>query len=328
MSTKKLKYITNAKIVGIILVVFGHSFPFNEEIPNLLNNIKIFVYCFHMPLFVLISAFLVTRVNSLERHGLKNYILGRAKKLFVPYIFLSLVGILPKILLKNLINDEVEISFSYFLRTFFMPRSNVWGHFWFIPMIFILAFITIPFISLLKQNKVLSVCICILSFGLLLLPKITDWFGLNDVKDYLCWYLLGLILGKVKSFENIFCNKLILIFSVIIAVVIYYFKSFSYKTPIAFLIIVFILGISSIINLEKNKLFELIGKYNFAIFIMSWPAQAVIEIVANKIFRLPVLFVMTLMFVMGIVVPITICLLLNKLNNRFNLRFLNSIIGC
>ena len=105
---KKLDYISNAKIFGILLVVFGHSFPFNVEIPNFLNQLKVFIYCFHMPLFVFLSAFLVTRTKSIERHGCKEYIFGRAKKLFIPYIFMSLIGVLPKILLRQVLMEAAQ----------------------------------------------------------------------------------------------------------------------------------------------------------------------------------------------------------------------------
>ena len=115
---------------------------------------------------------------------------------------MSLIGVLPKILLQNFINDNVEISFSYFAKAFLIPRDNIWGHFWFIPMIFIFAVITTPYIFLLKKNKIVSVFICLVSFGLVFVPDITGWFGVNDVKNYLCWYLLGLLCGAIDVFKN------------------------------------------------------------------------------------------------------------------------------
>lgn len=324
---KRLNYISNAKIIGILLVVLGHSYPFNVEIPVALKNLQVFIYCFHMPLFVFVSAFLVTKINSLQRHGCKKYVLSRAKKLFIPYIFMSLIGLLPKLLLENFINDDVEVSFTYFIKAFFVPRDNIWGHFWFIPMIFILAGVTIPYIYMLKKNKIISILVCVISFALLFTPKITGWFALNDVKDYLCWYLLGLLLGSEEKFENVLNNKVLPIVTVVCSLFCFYFKFYGYKPIIAILMILFVLCLSNIVNFEKSGLLQKIEKCNFTIYILSWPAQAVVEVVANRVLGLPMYIVMLFMFLAGIAIPLLICLFFDWLNTKFNIKFLNLIIG-
>ena len=134
---ERLVYISNARIIGILLVVFGHSYPLTGEIPKVLDIVRSFIYCFHMPLFVFISAYLVSKTGSIEKYGAKQYIQKRFVKLMVPYFGLSVLGFLPKILMSGFINDEVEFSFTYFIRTLLVPRENVWGHFWFIPMLFV-----------------------------------------------------------------------------------------------------------------------------------------------------------------------------------------------
>lgn len=280
-----------------------------------------------MPLFVFVSAFLVTKVKSLERHGCKKYILSRAIKLFVPYVFMSLIGILPKILLRSFINDNIQISFTYFIKAFFVPRYNIWGHFWFIPMIFIFAVITIPYISLIKKSKTISILLCIASFGLLFVPDITEWFGLNDVKNYLCWYLLGLILGDQENFENVLKVKIISLILVICSVAVYYLKFFPYRPIVAALMIFFVLYVSIMFNIKRSKFMQKIEKCNYTIYILSWPIQALIEIVANKVFGLHVIICMFLMFIFGISIPILITLILNWLNKKINVKFLNLIVG-
>lgn len=123
---QRLVYISNARIIGILLVVFGHSYPLTGEIPNLLDIVRNFIYCFHMPLFVFISAYLVSQTQSIDKYGPKQYIKNRFIKLFVPYLGLSVLGFFPKILMSKFINDEVELSVTYFFKTI-LVREKMFG---------------------------------------------------------------------------------------------------------------------------------------------------------------------------------------------------------
>ena len=46
----KIEFIAAARCIGILLVVFGHSYPFDVYISPSLWKIKDFIYTFHMPL--------------------------------------------------------------------------------------------------------------------------------------------------------------------------------------------------------------------------------------------------------------------------------------
>lgn len=48
----ELRYITLAQVIGCVLVIFGHSFPFVTEVPRAVRESQVFLYAFHMPLFV------------------------------------------------------------------------------------------------------------------------------------------------------------------------------------------------------------------------------------------------------------------------------------
>ena len=130
--TNRISFISTARVIGILLVVWGHSYPFNVPIPGSLDAVRSFVYTFHMPLFILISGYLAGK----SRKSPGEYIANRAKKLLIPYFALSLAAFLPKMLVQQYLNDSVEFSLAYLLRTELVPRENVWGHFWFIPVIF------------------------------------------------------------------------------------------------------------------------------------------------------------------------------------------------
>ena len=50
ISSKRLNYLDYAKGIGILLVVLGHIYN---------NNTKLWIYSFHMPLFFIISGYLL-----------------------------------------------------------------------------------------------------------------------------------------------------------------------------------------------------------------------------------------------------------------------------
>lgn len=49
---KRVPLITWMQVFGCFCVILGHSFPFVTEIPRSLITFRLFLYSFHMPLFV------------------------------------------------------------------------------------------------------------------------------------------------------------------------------------------------------------------------------------------------------------------------------------
>lgn len=200
--SKELSYISKARTIGILLVIFGHSYPFNVEIPGVLDELRNFIYCFHMPLFIFISGYLVSKIRSIEKHGVKDYIRGRALRLLLPYVGLTILCFIPKILASSVINDSVQFSFTYFIRSLLVPRENVWGHFWFLPMIFLMGIISIGYQKVLDNNLYIAVLLLLLSGAIICLPTLTSWFGVEDIKKNLVWYLFGMVCGTWENFET------------------------------------------------------------------------------------------------------------------------------
>jgi len=311
---EKLVYISNARIIGILLVVFGHSYPLTGEIPKVLDTVRNFIYCFHMPLFVFISGYLVSKTGSVQKYGSKQYIQKRLIKLFVPYLGLSILGFFPKILMSGFINDEVELSFTYFVRTLFVPRENVWGHFWFIPMLFVMAAVSVFYVNLIKSKK-LAIAICILAFALIFIPSTTNWLGINDIKNYLFWYMIGLVMGDtdiITRYKSLAMSIICMACGVLIFIAC---GNRAYNPVVAVFMLVGIVLLCMHMNLEKVSILNTIGKHSFSIFLLSWPAQVVIEVVGNRILHLPVVINTTMMFCTGILIPLFIVFVVKRLEN-------------
>jgi fucose 4-O-acetylase-like acetyltransferase len=335
MGTKKIIYISIAQAIGILLVILGHSYPFHVEIPKTAEYVRQFIYSFHMPLFIFVSGFLIVQANSIKKYGNRQFIKRRALKLLLPYFILSLIGIIPKFLLKNYINDAVENSPMYFLRVFLVPRENIWGHFWFIPMIFVFGVLSIYFVKLLEKSNPYFIGLLAISAMLMVYPPITGWFGLNDLKNFLFYYLLGMLIGKNSiSIEKILSASWVWVFFPIAIFLFFLHNNLDIsgvkvilKSIIAVLMILIVLWMSNKFLANKFNYFSAISKNIFSIYILSWPCQAVMEIIANRLMGLPFYTVMALMFSTGLLVPLLIIEGVKIIENNTRVKFLSPIIG-
>lgn len=296
--TERMEYISTSRIIGILLVVFGHSYPFDVHIPQYLWKIYNFIYLFHMPLFIFISGYLATRSPCAP----KEYIVKRAWRLLIPYFSLSLIAFVPKMLVQNYLSDSVEFSLAWLVRSELVPRENVWGHFWYIPVIFAFGVFFALCGSALRKNKKALFLTLIFSYALLYLPNTTDWFALEDIRKNLFYYVLGVALGCVKNAEEIVSSKYWLL-GLPVALGLF----LSPAEPIA-LIAVLMIGftffVGTRVKLSRFPLMETIERYSYTIFLLSWPAQAVMEVLLNKVLHLPVYISMLGMFAAGIAVPL------------------------
>jgi fucose 4-O-acetylase-like acetyltransferase len=61
--------------------------------------------------------------KSVKKYGSIGFIKKRAVRLLIPYLVLSLIGIVPKFMVRNYINDTVELNTMYFVRGILVPRK-------------------------------------------------------------------------------------------------------------------------------------------------------------------------------------------------------------
>ena len=205
-----LKYIVLAQIIGCLFVILGHSYPFVTPLPQWTLDTRWFIYCFHMPLFVFCSGFLFKYTCQSRKKTFLEYVKKRFKRILIPYFVLSIIGILPKCLFASVLNDSLQFDAISLTRTFLVPRENVWGHFWFLPMIFFLGVITYVMDKYFRKSKsgIMDGGGVLLLFLLLRLcytPVVAlEWFGINDIIKYGWCFYLGFfvcgVFGDVKGY--------------------------------------------------------------------------------------------------------------------------------
>lgn len=96
---KRIEYIDYAKGLAIVFVVFGHIFFGN-------NKISIWIYSFHIPLFFIISGYLL----NYNVKPLKDSIIKKIKALLIPYISFSILNIICNYILSNFDMKSIKIN--------------------------------------------------------------------------------------------------------------------------------------------------------------------------------------------------------------------------
>lgn len=329
---KNLSFISMANIIGTLLVVFGHSYTLDyDDISPVMLAIRTFIYYFHMPLFFLISGFLMSYTGSVRKKGYPNYIGSKAAQLLVPYLFLSVVFYIPKKMLSH-----EGISVADFLANVFAPRSNIWGHLWFLPALF---FITLIVCALFLLRDKLSQgisrafdCILLITFTVLLvIPVRLEWLAIGDICANLVYYFIGavsvnLILENKEHLKKPYVLIPVFALSVAFAFVRYNYLLHSdighalLQFVICLMMIAFVFGLSEIFSSRFKAATEALSAYTYTVYLYSWPVQTVVYYLMFNVLHLPKLVACPLMFVTGIALPMLLSVLYSKMkfiNNRF-----------
>ena len=117
----KINYIDYSKGIAILFVIFGHVYWGN-------NIVTTWIYSFHMPLFFIISGFLL-KLN--KNKDIKSVILKKFKSLMVPYILFSIINILGYYLINDLLYIGLRENIFNTITLFGV------GALWFLPALFI-----------------------------------------------------------------------------------------------------------------------------------------------------------------------------------------------
>lgn len=129
----------------IITVILGHAIsnlsgdPWHDKIFN-------FIYLFHMPLFIFISGYFST---SIGKYSLRDFLKRRTKRIMVPYVTYTIIGVIYGIDHFRSLFINPESSISDWCRLVFM---NLVGN-WYLLCVFILTLSFYPLVKWLYSKK-------------------------------------------------------------------------------------------------------------------------------------------------------------------------------
>jgi fucose 4-O-acetylase-like acetyltransferase len=178
----RIDYVDVCKCFAIVFIYFGHWTTKN-------NNLAVFAYSFHLQLFFIISGFFV--LNH-EKQNAFVFIKGQLYRIFIPFIFFTVINII----YFNLDGDKGPYEiFLNFVTNFSDFSHNVSPELWFLPALLMVSVFYHILMKLLKNRIFILLSSCILyvaattyadtPWGLMILPfrksKFLGFIGQNTI---------------------------------------------------------------------------------------------------------------------------------------------------
>ena len=319
MADKKITYISLLQIIGPLFVVLGHSLNGLEATGAWYIFSKEWIYIFHMPLFFLVSGYLLSFKGYLGKRTYGQFILGKFKRLLIPYLVWNLLFWMPKFFAQNYISDGASLNMVDALKAFVFPRQNVWGHTWFLMGLFIVYLATPLFQKIFQAKKAwISTSAVIVCIVLYVLPINTEFLALSDLHKDLLFFVIGCLWGQTEADTFIAKMKRFRIWFIIVAIC---FSAlaliwFEQTKPLHFIPCLFILlaFLSVFISIKNLPAFwENLASYSFGIYIMHWPIMIVVRIILHQILNVGVPITAIAMSVLGYIIPILVIMAIRAL---------------
>lgn len=150
------------RVLAMVVVFYYHSARFFDDagwhLKNVALSFPVTVFCrfadaWMMPLFLLLSGFAAWFALGFRTTG--QYAVERLKRLFVPFLFGTLVIIPPQVYLERIDKSQFHGSYWQFYPRFFegvYPDGNLsWHHLWFLIYLFVFSLLALPLLAYLRR---------------------------------------------------------------------------------------------------------------------------------------------------------------------------------
>ena len=312
-----IKFIAYLQIIGIILVVFGHSF---HEYPDgdMGKNLLIYrmMYSFRMPLFMFVSGFLMvftTRMRaSSARPAIGRFVRQKLRRLLLPFAVLTIVTFIPRATMSGLADDHLDMDFNSFYHSLLYGDSLVIPYFWFLQASFLLLVISHTVITLGEKagldRVVLYLGIVIVAAALPYLPiEYTSFFAIDEAVRLGLFFALGCAYSRFHDKVDRFVAWTSPLFLPVAAIVWGTLFFITEGTPWG--VLCSIAGIAMCISTarlmerhEVTMLDHLIGA-NYMIFLLSWYCNVASQQILHHLVELPWWCYTVLSLITGIYIP-------------------------
>lgn len=311
-----LLYVTYFYALATIQIVLVHARMMRVENPKWIVAMVDFVSAYHMVLFFFIAGVLLSYTEG-RHQSLWKWYKGKLVKLISPFIILTGVAYLPKVLLEPILNNGANFSFAYLLQILFYPRKTIWGHFWFIPVYLVVMPVCFFLVKAIRKNKFVWTCVILVTAVLNYFPIDIGWFGISDICRFSFYTVLGI---TVEPFINRDTVKKVIgswrFLSVLVAAagVTGCFNAINIVLKVHILImVVLFLSVSMLLEHYELKWLEKIGNCNLTIYIYSWPIQAVLEILLVSFLSFDLNATFVIKAIAGLVGPLVLIRIANML---------------
>ena len=325
--SKRWKEIDALYTIGIILVLIGHSHSSDWSVlqGTALERLIQFIYTFHMPLFYFVSGFLFQNSGALRAKGYRRWIGEKAIRLLTPYFFWSLLAAAPKYYLEH---GSLDGLGAVIAAVFVNPRAGVWGHFWFLPVIFL----TYAVFGLLRSagKDDLKTSLCALAAALLLyfLPIRSNLLGYSDLRASLLFFAVGVLVrraweGKSRTPLPKWGALLGAALCLIITGLCVVFTDAALNKPAAGLLTALLMLAVCWFAAEHMNLGSWFSEHNLTLYMFSWFFQSAAMVLCAGLSRHSTFLIM---FFAGLCGPSAVIFLYQKLP-FLHRRFIRILLG-
>ena len=213
---KRDQQIDNIKGLLIILVIFGHSLELLRLKSEVANFIYIFIYTFHIPVFIFYSGYLS---KNYKKNANKAF-----RYLFIPFLFFNSIWNFIKVVFNSLIDIPIE---SPSLFSFLNPGWALW----FILALFIWRLL-LPYLLKIKKVFIVSLIVGLLSR---LFSEFNIFLSLSRILVFSPYFIGGFLVSK-KSLDKMRKAKMWFVLTTFFATFIFtYVYIFHTSIPTEFL---------------------------------------------------------------------------------------------
>lgn len=336
MNRHRYRFLSIVQLISAIFVVLKHAIPDSAALDTKAYNAFLFVANVMCLDHIALAAFMITSgalAGMTMERGVRpwEYIKKRAIRLLVPYFCVNTLLFVPKALLSRFLVSNTELSIVSYLKMIVTPRAGSSANLWFLPPLFVFCALS-PFLFRLgKKHVAFKIALLLAALGALAIPNLTDVGAVNDLKKYLFIYLLGLFFyDAILRLENIkTALTLVALPASVVALGLLFFVKSNPYTYTAYVLSGAVAVYSASILLSRVIRRELyVERKTFAIYIISLPAQTVIDVLCGLL-KINPWITAAAMLVVGAVAPIVICLVMDAIRakTRKKFTFLSVVFG-
>ncbi|MDE5806492.1 MAG: acyltransferase [Muribaculaceae bacterium] len=307
-------FIAYLQIIGIVLVVMGHSF--HEYPDGQFGKTMLWyqmLYTVRMPLFMFVSGFLMDFTTSARERSWGNFALMKLKRLLLPYIVLSLITFVPRALMSGLADDPVELSWKGLGNALADPENCGIAYFWFLQSSLTLLIVVYGLLCMSRRARMNPAVFYIaVATGIALLDilpiSIPPYFSLRKTVSLGIYFIAGAAYSHWQTLldSRIRWSSVWLFILLGIMWASAFFASEKGELPVAicsFLGIMMMISLAKILEARHITFLDHLKGANYIIFLLSWYFNVAAQQVLHHYTDLPWWVYSLLSLTFGIYVP-------------------------
>lgn len=189
----RLRWVDATRGVAIVLVVLGHSnvYGLPKGGDSYVNPTFVTIYAFHMPLFIVVSGYLASRVPP-TRSARAN-VVARTRSLLLPYVSWTVIGGMWAYVLGSLVQAPGTVNPGrWIVRALIYPANSLW----FLWVLFV-CHVLLAALRSAQQTWQRGLVVAVL-IGIYLLP-LTGFLAIAQLKWLFPFFLAGYLAPRVKG---------------------------------------------------------------------------------------------------------------------------------